>query len=185
MKSKRRISTFFKFSLIKLILSVLFIFCAFFFEPYFLGAYSYSPISDLICLPFVLSIEFIGLFALILIIPYSYLIACSIIALFNIIKNRKWLLISITLILLLLLGFDEPFVNKIFNKPDFSCNLDTDCALKYINPQEIGCGPHRCANKEWNYYNSIINNVFASCRATQYVCSCINNTCVAKDLLKE
>jgi|SRR3989344_6183793 len=179
MKSKR-IKSFFKLNIAKIIISILiiifFILTLGISDPW---KHQISPFPLFLFLPILLT----KLFAFILIFPFSYLLACIIVSLFNHIKKRKFLSLIIILIILFLSGIDEPLINNTVNKPDYVCSTDSDCIVKSISKSY--CGNPRCINKDWDYYDSRINSVFAlSCRTVLISCSCVENKCNSKDLYK-
>lgn len=171
--------SFLKPNSIKVILSIVILIYAFYElaikPPY---GHNSSPIPAIIFSSF-------GFFPLIFMIPYSYILACVVFALFEFLKNRKWLLIFAIPVSILLLGIDEPLVNNTVNRPDYSCSVDSDCVVKSIS--EGWCGNPQCVNQDWEYYDSVINSVFAlSCGQPTYSCSCISNKCQTKqDILLE
>ena len=126
---------------------------------------------------------FAGDLGLILIFPYSYLIACIIVSLFDVLKKKRWLLVFAIIILIFLLGVDEPVINNTINLPDYSCLVDSDCIEKSIS--EDWCGNSQCLNKNWGHYNSLINNVLGlSCQHSYLSCSCEKNKCKTTDIYK-
>jgi hypothetical protein len=131
--------------------------------------------------PLLFSMTVSYLAPLILLIPYSYLLSCLIVLLYKKIKTKKLLLIILVVFFMILSGIDEPIVNYTINQPDDSCSIDSDCSVKSIS--KGGCPDYHCVNSEWEYYDSIVNNVFGlSCKVPTYVCSCVTNTCVSKDI---
>lgn len=177
MKVLEKIKSFFKPSTSKIIISTIVIIYAFYVTLNYPWGHDFSPIPLIIFKPLI----FLGIFSLIFIIPYSYIIACLISLLFQSIKKKKWILILVIVISILLLGIDEPVINNIINKPDYSCSIDSDCVVKFIS--KGWCGNPRCINQNWKYYDSIINSASAlSCIETLLSCSCIKNKCEAKDL---
>jgi hypothetical protein len=175
-----KIKSFFKPSALKIILTIVILIYAFYaaFMVYPWG-HSPSPIPVLLFMP----LMFAGILSLILAIPYSYLISCLIVLLFNSIKTKKWLLVLVIVVFVLLTGIDEPVLNNTINSPDYSCSVDSDCVVKSIS--KGWCGNPQCVNQDWEYYDSVINSVFAlSCRMPLYSCSCVENRCESKDLYK-
>lgn len=175
-----KIKSFFKPNTLKIILSIAILIYAFYaifmVSPW---RHSLSPIPVLLFMPLI----FTGILSLILVFPYSYILSCLVVLLFNSIKTKKWLLILVILIFILLTGIDEPFVNNTINTPDYSCSVDSDCVVKSIS--KGWCGNPQCVNQDWEYYDSAINSVFAlSCRMPLYSCSCVENRCESKDLYK-
>lgn len=122
-------------------------------------------------------LRYLGILKFILIIPFSYLLSCIIIPLFKILRRNKALIIPIIIIVILLLGFDEPVINYTINKPNYSCSVDTDCQVKSIS--KGWCGNHKCVNSKWEYYDSLINTTVngLSCLPPMIYCSCIQNMC--------
>lgn len=174
-----KIKSVLKPNAVKIIISIIILIYAFF-ASFMIYPWrdSSSPLLLLLFLPLYM---FTGLFALILIIPYSYLIACVIVSLFNLIKQKRLLLIVVVVIFILLLGIDEPLINNTINRPDYSCSVDSNCVVKSIS--KGWCGNPQCVNQNWEYYDSMINSVFAlSCRPTLMYCSCVENKCESKDL---
>ena len=135
---------------------------------------SYLIYSLLIDYPVKLKItDFLYLF---IIFPYGYMIACSISALFGIVKTNKILSVILLITLLFLIGVDEPLINSTVNKPNYSCAVDSDCMPKSIS-KDI-CSSNVCLNKNWTYYNSRINSAFATmCISYNITCSCTENKC--------
>ncbi len=117
----------------------------------------------------------------ILLAPYYYLIACLIILVADWVKNRKFLLIIMIFFMVLLMGWDEFLVNKTINRPNYSCNVDTDCSVKTIS--RGWCDEFSCVNDGWEYYNSFVSKVLGlSCAPTLYTCSCVQNKCVSNNI---
>jgi hypothetical protein len=175
-----KIKSFFKPDAVKIIISIIILIYAFYtsFMVYPWG-HSPSPLPLILFLP----LMFTGLFALILIFPYSYIIACAIVSLFNFLKQKRSLLIIVIVIFILLLGIDEPLINNTINRPYYSCSVDSDCVVKSIS--KGWCGNPQCVNKNWEYYDSMINSVFAlSCGPILMSCSCVENKCKSKNLYK-
>lgn len=180
MAVSEKIKSFFKPNTLKIILSIAILIYAFYatFMVYPWG-HRPSPIPVLLFMP----LMFTGILSLILVIPYSYILSCLVVLLFNSIKTKKWLLILVILIFILLTGIDEPVVNNTINRPDYSCSVDSDCVVKSIS--KGWCGNPQCVNQDWEYYDSMINSVFAlSCIRPLYSCSCVENKCESKDLYK-
>jgi len=176
-----KVKLFFKPSKVKIILTIVILIYAFY-AAFMVSPWGHSP-SPIPVLLFMPLIMFIGIFSLILIIPYSYVISCLIVLLFNSIKTKKWLLILVIVVFILLTGIDEPVVNNSINSPDYSCSVDSDCVVKSIS--KGWCGNPQCVNQDWEYYDSMINSVFAlSCAQPLLSCSCVENKCESKDLYK-
>jgi hypothetical protein len=157
-----------KISLFLLIL--LYAYYLVFFHRYYPWGHSFSP------LPILLFNPVYSLWSL-LILPYSYLISCLLASIVNPIKKKKRLILPVLVLLLLVLGLDEPAINSTVNRPDYACITDTDCTLKSIT--KGFCGTPRCVNNGWQYYDSIANSVLAlDCLPINITCSCIDNVCV-------
>ncbi len=169
----KKIKEFFKYTTPKIIV-FFFIFLYLLFVSFDAAYWGHqlSPIPILLILPLTLT----NGFALILLLPYSYAIACALVAFASFIKERKMLIVPVFLVFFFLMGIDEPIINSTINRPDYSCNMDSDCSLKVISKGE--CGKWQCVNKNWNYYDSRINSVFAlSCGHLEAKCSCVQNRC--------
>ena len=180
MTIQEKIKSFLKPSTSKIIISIVVLFYAFY-AAFLISprGHSSSPLPWLLFLP----LMFTGFFELILIFPYSYIIACAFVSLFNILKQKRLLLIVAIVIFILLLGVDEPLMNNTINRPDYSCSVDSDCVVKSIS--KGWCGNPQCVNQNWEYYDSMINSVFAlSCIQPMLSCSCAKNKCESKDLYK-
>jgi len=175
-----KIKSFLKPNVIKIVLSIVILIYAF--DATFmnsLGGHSTSPFPFLIFMP----LMFTGILSLILVIPYSYILSCLVVLLFNSIKTKKWLFVLVLLVFILLTGIDESVVNSTINRPDYSCSVDSDCVVKSIS--KGWCGNLQCVNQDWKYYDSMINSIFAlSCRQPLLSCSCVENKCESKDLYK-
>lgn len=173
-----KIKSFFKPSTVKIILTIVILiyafYVAFMVSPW---GHSSSPIPVLLFMP----LMFGGILSLILAIPYFYVLSCLIVLLFNSIKTKKWLLILVIIVFILLTGIDEPIVNNTINSPDYSCSVDSDCIVKSIS--KGWCGNPQCVNQDWEYYDSMINSVFAlSCGQPLLSCSCVENKCISENL---
>lgn len=173
--TKERIKSFFKPNKAKItIFSIVLLYLSFLYTYSLFGPLS-SPFPVLILYPLFL----LGFLGTILFFPYSYAIACAIVALLGIMKKRKILLVVIILVSIFLFGIDEPLVNSTINRPDYSCASATDCVEKYVS--KGGCGYIQCVNKKWEYYDSMINSVFAtSCLHATLICSCAESRCQTK-----
>ena len=90
---------------------------------------------------------FLGIISLIIVIPYFYVLGCLVELLFNSIKTKKWLLILVIMIFVLLTGIDEPIMNNTINSPDYSCSIDSDCVVESIS--KGWCCNHQCINQDW------------------------------------
>ncbi len=177
MTTREKIKYFLKPSISKVIISVVVLIYAFISVVSVPWGHSPSPMSLLLFLP----IMFTGFFALILVFPYSYIIACAIVSLLNLIKHKIVLIIAVVVIFVFLFGVDEPLMNNTINRPDYSCSADSDCVIKSIS--KGWCGNPKCVNQDWKYYDSMINSVFAlSCVQTLMSCSCVENKCESKNL---
>ena len=155
-----------------LFLIILFYFWGVVYNP--LITHSTSHVPYLLTGPLLYTIPFDD----ILIFPYFYIIACFIVTLFNHIKNNKILLVVTVVGFILLLGIDEPVINATINRPNYVCTTDSDCAV--ISISKNLCGKPECINKNWKYYDSIVNNVFAlSCITPRLSCSCEKNVCTS------
>lgn len=173
-------------NLIKVILFLLVLLVAFVTVFSFPGSNSPTPIFGLLFFPITILVNLFQTFGylliLVLILPYSYVLASVIFYFFNLIRKNKPMLIFSFILLFFLLGFDEGLVNATVNLPNYSCNVDSDCSVKSIS--RGFCGNSQCVNQTWQYYDSRINVMaFAtSCRETLLSCSCVQNTCKTKDL---
>lgn len=173
---KEKIKSFLKPSRSKIIIFILVLLYSYSFIMVYPWGHNFSPLPWVLFLPLLLN----RFFTLILIFPYSYIIACGIISIFNLIKQKKSLVITGVIILFFLLGIDEPLINDTINRPDYSCSVDSDCVVKSIS--KTPCGNFQCINRDWEYYNSMINSVFAlSCRMSHFSCSCVEGRCESKD----
>ncbi len=176
---KDKIIAFLKPNATKVVIFLILIIFFFFFWVESPWGHSSTPIPVLFYLP----IMFTGIFGIILFFPYTYIIACVIALLWDIIKKRKLLIIVVVVISILLFGIDEPLVNSTVNMPNYSCKSDSDCVVKSIS--KGWCGNPKCVNQNWNYYDSRINSVFAlSCMQPLISCSCVQNACHSTDLYK-
>jgi hypothetical protein len=173
-----KIKSFFKPSTVKIILTIVILVYAFY-TAFMVSPWGHrsSPFPVLLFRPLI----FGGILSLILVIPYSYILSCLIALLFNSIKTKKWLLVLVIVFFILLTGIDEPVVNNTINSPDYSCSVDSDCVVKSIS--KGWCGNPQCVNQDWEYYDSMINSVFAlSCVQPMLSCSCVENKCESKNL---
>jgi hypothetical protein len=93
--------------------------------------------------------------------------------LFNSTNNKKRFWFILLAVLIFLAGIDEPIVNNTINRPDYSCSADSDCVVKLSSRESCG----QCVNQEWNYYNSMINRVFATPPCHRRYCSCVQGKC--------
>lgn len=178
MEISKKIKSFFKPNVLKIILSIVILIYAFY-ATFIVFPWGHSP--SLIPVLLFMPLMFAGIFPLILVIPYSYVLSCLVVLLFNSIKAKKWILIPVILIFILLTGIDEPVVNNTINAPDYSCSVDSDCVVKSIS--KGWCGNPQCVNQDWEYYDSMINSVFAlSCMPPMLSCSCVENKCESKNL---
>lgn len=180
MTMKEKIKFFLKPTMAKIIITiVILLYAGYTFTMVYPWGHSSSPLPLLLFLPLI----FTEFFALILIFLYSYVIACVIVSLFNFLKQKRLLLIVAILFSIFLLGIDEPIINNTINRPDYSCSVDSDCVVKFISKGL--CGNPRCVNRDWEYYDSMINSIFAlTCRPPLMSCSCVENKCKSKDLYK-
>lgn len=171
-----KIKSFLKPNKVKIIVALLIVVYALYIQVSLWG-HSFSPFPRIIIMPLFLT----GVFSLILILPYSYIIACLAVGLFNLLKRKRLLLFFVAVISVFLFGIDEPLINSTVNRPDYSCSLDTDCVVKSVS--RGWCGNPQCVNQNWDYYDSMINDVFAlSCRSPLISCSCVKNKCESNDL---
>ena len=99
-------------------------------------------------------------------------------------RVKKILVISLILVFLLF-GYDELFVNKTINNPNISCfkscQVDSDCVLGNLRVGKCG-GADVCTNTNWKKYESIVSNAYAfTCLPELTSCSCVNNMCQKMD----
>ncbi len=176
--SKQKVAAFLKPTGAKSLLSIFFL-LLFAFLMVYASYVRLPPLVLLFVLPLVLS----GYFGLVLVFPYSYLLSCAVMSLFDFIKSRRLLLIAAIFILVISLGIDEPIVNSTVNRPDYSCSADSDCVIESIS--KGGCGNKHCVNGNWKYYDAAVYSVFAvSCSSPLYSCSCVDNKCKSRDISK-
>lgn len=92
------------------------------------------------------------------------------------------LVIIFILLILLLFGFDEFIVNKLFNPVDKTCSVKNDCkGVGFIGDGQRSCGYKICVNKNWekSIYKSIFKRLLAlSCIQYYVTCDCVDNKCV-------
>lgn len=178
MKLSGKLKLLFKPNVLKIILTIAILMHSLHFHMgVSLWGHSISPIPKLVYMPYV----FFGFFSLLIVIPYSYLLACILVAIFDSIKERKIILVLAVILFVTLIGLDEPIINKTINKPNYSCTVDSDCSVKIIS--KGGCGINECVNQDWEYYDSVINNVSALCAQVLKTCTCVENRCVSKNLI--
>ncbi len=92
--------------------------------------------------------------------------------------ENRGLFLAILLIFLILFGVDEPIVNSTINKIDYSCSSNSDCEVKHSSGTGVCSYVGFCANKNWNYYESLIGGVYAtSCVPSPASCTCVENRC--------
>ncbi len=178
MKIPDKLRTFYKSTPAKITLTVLItlyaLYSIFMYAPW---NHFFSPLPFVLFLP----LMYARIFAIFLIIPYTYTLSCLIVSFYDSIKRNKWFLITAFLVVFLFFGLDEPIVNNTINRPDYSCSIDTDCAVRTVS--KGGCAGYKCVNEGWTYYDSMVNSAFAlSCFQEIIVCSCVEQKCVSEDL---
>ncbi len=137
-----------------------------------------SPLPNIITLP----VSF-GILSVLLIFPYAYLLSCLIVFLYELLKSRKAILVLVIVLIAILFGIDEPIMNNTLNRPDYSVPVNEDCIV--TSTSKGWCGNPQCINANWDYYDSMINSVFAlSCGYAPVYCSCQENRCTSYDTSK-